>query len=130
MGSLWSIQNWRISYMEAAINKESKRLNDEVAKQNRINSYSNIDIQMQKYINKLLLVIYAVLFLLLLLSLFLNREGSSLITSIIVAAFFLVYPFSMSFIGTNLTNMFVSLKNTFYKGNALIMYKPSTQATY
>ncbi len=106
----------------------------EVASENektkRIAEYSDTDVLLQIYINRVLLLIYAVLYLLLLLSLYVHREETPIAISIIIALFFLAYPFFIDFVGTNLSSMFVSLKNTFYTGNALIMYKPSDKATY
>lgn len=112
--------------MEKAVDE----IKEENAKTERINAYSETDIMLQIYINRVLLLIYAVLYILLLLSLYIHRGESSIITSILVALFFLVYPFFVDFIGENLKNMFVSLKNSVYTGNALFMYKPKTTATY
>jgi hypothetical protein len=112
--------------MDAAV----KEIEEENAKTARINTYAETDVMLQIYINRVLLLIYAVLYLLLLLSLYIHRGESSLIISIIVALFFLAYPFFVDFIGQNVTNMFITLKNAVYSGNALFMYKPKTTATY
>lgn len=120
--------------MEAAvisnILEQTNQAEDENTKNKRLIIYSDTDIWLQKYINRILLVIYAVLYLLLLLSLFIHREESSLIVSIIVAIFFLAYPFFIDLIGQYITGMFISLKNTLYSGNALFLYKPKKTVTY
>lgn len=107
-----------------------KEVTEENDKNKRIVEYSDTDVLLQIYVNRIMLVIYAVLYLLLLLSLYIHREESSLVVGVVVALFFLAYPFLIDFIGNNLTSMFVSLKNKFYTGNALIMYKPADKATY
>jgi len=113
-------------YMDAII----QEVKDENEKTKRIADYSDSDVLLQIYINRVLLFIYAVLYLLLLLSLYIHREETPYVIIIIVALFFLAYPFFIDFVGTNITSMFVKLKNMFYTGNALIMYKPADKATY
>lgn len=107
-----------------------QEVKDENEKTKRIADYSDSDVLLQIYINRVLLFIYAVLYLLLLLSLYIHREETPYVIIIIVALFFLAYPFFIDFVGTNITSMFVKLKNMFYTGNALIMYKPADKATY
>ncbi len=116
--------------MEKALIEIKQEVEEDNAKNKRIIDYSETDILLQKYINRILLVIYAVLYLLLLLSLFIHRAESSIIISAVVAVFFLAYPFFINIIGEYITSMFITLKNTLYSGNALFLYKPKTTATY
>ena len=102
-------------------------LNDDTSKNSRLNTYLAEDQAVVLYFNRILLLSYIVIYVFVLLSLYLNRAKTPLISTIAIAVVFFAFPFFIDTISKNIYYEFLNIMQLLYKGNSVYLYKPPTK---
>lgn len=79
------------------------------------------------YINRMLLFVYGVAYLLMLFSLFVHRASAGIGFIIVMIVVFFLFPFVIDGISKYMYDQFISAMQLIYRGNALYLYKPPTK---
>ena len=79
------------------------------------------------YINRMLLFVYGVAYLLMLFSLFVHRASAGIGFIIVMIVVFFIFPFVIDGISKYMYDQFISAMQLIYRGNALYLYKPPTK---
>jgi len=109
------------------IQKIITQLADDTSKNTRLNTYFAEDQATVLYLNRILLLTYIVIYFFLLMSLFLNREKTPLVSIIIIAVVFFAFPFFIDNVSKYMYSRFLELMQLLYKGNSVYLYKPPTK---
>ena len=106
------------------IKKEIDSLTDSTSKNLRLNTYSSEDQAMVLYLNRIMLLSYIVIYVFVLLSLYLNRETTSIATTVSIAVIFAALPYFIDLISKYMYYRFLNVMQLLYKGNSVYLYKP------
>lgn len=118
------------------LKKENSKLESKLRKKqsdlrvyDRVNFYYSQDEVMFVYIQKLLTILYVVIYLFFMFFLYSNQEKYSRPMSILYLVFFLLLPFTFHLISRFLYNLFLMVLQVFNNGNAAYLYSkvPSEQ---
>ena len=85
---------------------------------NRLGYYFGQDQATMIYVNQIMLILYYIVFLILALSFYLNRELYSIFLIVICLVLFGLLPFVIKFITNYSYERFLDLSHMFYNGNA------------
>lgn len=106
------------------IKKEINSLTTSTTTNSRANTYFLEDKALALYINRMLLFVYAVAYLLMLFSLFIHRESAGILFIVSMIVVFLIFPFFIDGITKYMYDRFIDAMQLIYKGNAMYLYKP------
>ena len=106
------------------LQKEINSLIDSTTKNTRLNTYFAEDQAMVLYLNRILLLTYIVIYVFVLLSLYLNRATTPIITTISIAVIFAALPYFIDLISKYMYYRFLNIMQLLYKGNSVYLYKP------
>ncbi len=106
------------------LKKEIDSLTNSTSTNSRINAYFLEDKALAIYINRVLLLVYGVAYLLMLFSLFLHRESAGIIFIVAMIVTFSAFPFFIDGVSKYMYDRFINIMQLVYKGNALYLYKP------
>jgi hypothetical protein len=106
------------------IKKEIDSLTDSTSKNLRLNIYSSEDQALVLYLNRIMLLSYIVIYVFVLLSLYLNRETTSIATTVSIAVIFAALPYFIDLISKYMYYRFLNVMQLLYKGNSVYLYKP------
>jgi hypothetical protein len=106
------------------IQKEIDSLNNSTSKNTRLNTYYAEDQALVLYLNRILLVSYIVIYLVVLLSVYLNREETPIMTIISIVVIFAAFPFFIDIVSKYMYSKFLDIMHLLYKGNSVYLYKP------
>ena len=106
------------------IKTEINSLVDSTSKNTRLNTYFAEDQALVLYLNRILLLTYIVIYVFVLLSLYLNRATTPIITTISIAVIFAALPYFIDFISKYMYYRFLNIMQLLYKGNSVYLYKP------
>lgn len=112
------------------VKKEIDSLTDSTLTNSRTNAYFMEDKALAMYINRVLLLVYYVAYLLMLFSLFVHRGSAGIPFIIIMIVVFFIFPFVVDGISKYMYDQFISAMQLIYKGNALYLYKPPTKIDF
>jgi hypothetical protein len=108
---------------------ENDKLEEEIQKKqselrvyDRVNSYYTQDEVMFIYIQKLMTILYAVIYFFFMYFLYSNQEKYSRPKSILYLAIFALLPFTFHLISKFVYKLFLTILRTFNKGNAAYLY--------
>lgn len=85
---------------------------------NRLGYYFGQDQATMIYVNQIMLILYYIVFLILALSFYLNRESYSIFLIVVCLVLFGLLPFVIKFITNYSYEKFLDLSHMFYNGNA------------
>jgi hypothetical protein len=106
------------------IKKEINSVTNNTMTNSRTNTYFMEEKALALYINRVLLLVYGIAYLLMLFSLFIHRESAGISFIILMIVVFLLFPFFIDGITKYMYNQFISVMQLIYKGNAFYLYKP------
>jgi hypothetical protein len=106
------------------IKKEIDSLSDSTSKNSRLNTYFAEDQAIVIYFNRILLLTYIVIYVFVLLSLYLNRAKTPIITTVSIAVIFAALPYFIDLISKHMYYRFLNIMQLLYKGNSVYLYKP------
>ena len=106
------------------IKKEINSITNSTSTNSRTNSYFMEEKALALYINRVLLLVYGIAYLLMLVSLFIHRESAGISFIILMIVIFSLFPFFIDGITKYMYNQFISVMQLIYKGNAFYLYKP------
>jgi hypothetical protein len=106
------------------IKKELDSLTNSTSTNSRTNTYFMEEKALALYINRVLLLVYGIAYLLMLFSLFMHRESAGILFIILMIVIFSLFPFFIDGITKYMYNQFISAMQLIYKGNAFYLYKP------
>lgn len=104
-----------------AINAAITDITGEQAINNRKINYFGQDKYVNMYVNRIGLILYYIVFILLALSFYYNRESYSIVMIVISLIVFALLPFVIKYITRFAYEQFLGLLKVFYKGNALYL---------
>jgi hypothetical protein len=104
-----------------AIDSTIRDITGEQALSNRKVIYFDQDKYINLYVNRIGVILYYIVFILLALSFYLNRESYSIIVIVISLIIFALLPFVIKYITRFAYEQFLGLLKMFYKGNALYL---------
>ena len=104
-----------------AINEVINNITEEQELNNRKINYFGQDKYINLYVNRVGIILYYIVFILLALSFYLNRESYSIIMIVISLILFALLPFVIKYIANFAYEQFLGLLKLFYKGNALYL---------
>lgn len=104
-----------------AINAAITDITGEQAINNRKINYFGQDKYVNMYVNRIGLILYYIVFILLALSFYYNRESYSIVMIVISLIVFALLPFVIKYITRFAYEQFLGLLKLFYKGNALYL---------
>jgi hypothetical protein len=107
------------------IKKEINSLTNSTSTNSRTNTYFMENKALALYINRILLFVYGVAYLLMLFSLLIHRESAGIPFIILMIVVFSLFPFFIDGISKYMYDRFISAMQLIYKGNAMYLYKPS-----
>ena len=100
-----------------SINFAIDEIKDEQNRNNRHSYFFSQDNYINVYRNRVALILYYIVFILLALSLYLNRESYSIVMIVVLLIIFAVLPFVIKYITRFAYNQFLNLLKLFYDGN-------------
>ena len=106
------------------IKTEINSLVDSTSKNTRLNTYFAEDQAIVIYFNRILLLTYIVIYVFVLLSLYLNRAKTPIITTVLIAVIFAALPYFIDLISKYMYYRFLNIMQLLYKGNSVYLYKP------
>jgi len=106
------------------IKNEIDSLTDTTSKNLRLNTYSSEDQALVLYLNRIMLLSYIVIYVFVVLSLYLNRETTSIATTVSIAVIFAALPYFIDLISKHMYYRFLNIMQLLYKGNSVYLYKP------
>jgi hypothetical protein len=106
------------------VKKEINSITNNTLTNSRTNTYFMEEKALALYINRVLLLVYGIAYLLMLFSLFIHRESAGISFIILMIVVFLLFPFFIDGITKYMYNQFISVMQLIYKGNAFYLYKP------
>lgn len=109
------------------VKKEIDNLTNSTSTNSRTNTYFMEDKALAMYINRMLLFVYGVAYLLMLFSLFVHRASAGIGFIIVMIVVFFLFPFVIDGISKYMYDQFISAMQLIYRGNALYLYKPPTK---
>lgn len=104
--------------------EENSKLTETGLLSTRINDYKKEDSAFAVLMYKIMLVAYALMYLVFIWALISYREKVGIPLAILLAIVFALYPFTMDFVANFMYNKFTELIHYFDKGNAMFLYKP------
>jgi hypothetical protein len=104
-----------------AIDAAITDITEEQSINNRKNNYFSQDKYVNMYVNRIGLILYYIVFILLALSFYYNRESYSIVMIVISLIVFALLPFVIKYITRFAYEQFLGLLKVFYKGNALYL---------
>lgn len=104
-----------------AINAAITDITGEQAINNRKINYFGQDKYVNMYVNRIGLILYYIVFILLALSFYYNRESYSIVMIVISLIVFALLPFVIKYITRFAYEQFLGLLKVFYKGNVLYL---------
>ena len=104
-----------------AINEVINNITEEQELNNRKINYFGQDKYINLYVNRVGIILYYIVFILLALSFYLNRESYSIIMIVISLILFALLPFVIKYITNFAYEQFLGLLKLFYKGNSLYL---------
>jgi hypothetical protein len=113
----------------ANLEAELQKKQSELRLYDRVNSYYSQDEVMFVYIQKLLTILYIVIYFFFIYFLYSNQEKYSMPMSIMYLLIFLLLPFTFHLISRFLYKLFLTILYAFNNGNATYLYSrvPSDQ---
>jgi hypothetical protein len=102
-----------------AIDKAIVEVESKTNINNRLEYVFSQKLLMARYVNQIMFYVYYVVFALLALSLYLNRESYNLIVIILLLLMFGFLPFIIGFITRFAYHRFLDLAHIFYSGNVM-----------
>ena len=113
----------------ANLEAELQKKQSELRLYDRVNSYYSQDEVMFVYIQKLLTILYVVIYFFFIYFLYSNQEKYSMSISIMYLLLFLLLPFTFHLISRFLYKLFLTILHAFNNGNAAYLYSkvPSDQ---
>jgi hypothetical protein len=90
----------------------------------RAESYFSEDKALVLYINKMMIFMYIIIYLVLLFGLYMNYAETTPIKIGIIVVIFTAIPFTIDFLSKFLYKRFHEILQFFYKGNSLYLYTP------
>jgi hypothetical protein len=102
-----------------AIDKAINEVESKTNINNRLEYVFSQKLLMAKYVNQIMFYVYYVVFALLALSLYLNRESYNLIVIILLLLMFGFLPFIIGFITRFAYHRFLDLAHLFHSGNVM-----------
>jgi|LauGreDrversion4_2_1035121.scaffolds.fasta_scaffold142445_2 hypothetical protein len=113
----------------ANLEAELQKKQSELRLYDRVNSYYSQDEVMFVYIQKLLTILYVVIYFFFIYFLYSNQEKYSMSISIMYLLLFLLLPFTFHVISRFLYKLFLTILHAFNNGNAAYLYSkvPSDQ---
>jgi hypothetical protein len=112
-----------------AIDNAINEINSTAITNNRRGYYFSQDKTILIYVNKVLLILYYIIFIVFAVSLYLNRESYSIISIVIILILFGLLPYIIKYITRFAYNKFLDLAHLFYKGNVRYLGPPADTAT-
>ena len=106
------------------LQKEIDALINSTTVNSRTNTYFAEDNMLLFYVNRMLFVVYIGIYLALLFSIYSNRQSTSMVMTIIIAAVFLLLPYAIDGISRFMYAKFINAMHLLYKGNAFFLYEP------
>lgn len=106
-----------ISQKVKSINFAIDEIKSEQNRNNRHSYFFSQDNYINVYRNRIALILYYIVFILLALSLYLNRESYSIVMIVVLLILFAVLPFVIKYITRFAYNQFLNLLKLFYDGN-------------
>ena len=110
--------------INANLQTDVNSLNDSTLLNSRINTYSLEDQALALYLNRILLIVYVIIYGFVLFSLYLNRAKTSILTMVAITITFFALPFFIDTISKYMYHRFLDIMQLLYKGNSLYLYKP------
>lgn len=101
-----------------AIDQAINQINSTSMTNNRIGYYFSQDKTILIYVNKVLFILYYVVYIVFAVSFYLNRESYSPISIVIILVLFGLLPYIIQYITKFAYERFLNLAHLFYKGNA------------
>lgn len=111
----------QLEIANAELDKELERVTNEANKSERVNDYAEQDDVMLIYIQKILFVLYAIIYIIMVYMLYVNPETSKVYFGIMVVLFALV-PFVFWLVGKYFSDVLLKIVKIFIKGNANYLY--------
>jgi hypothetical protein len=106
-----------ISQKVKSINFAIDEIKNEQNRNNRHSYFFSQDNYINLYRNRIALILYYIVFILLALSLYLNRESYSIVMIVILLIIFALLPFVIKYLTRFAYNQFLNLLKLFYDGN-------------
>ena len=106
-----------ISQKVTSINYAIDEIKSEQNRNNRHSYFFSQDNYINVYRNRVALILYYIVFILLALSLYMNRESYSIVMIVVLLILFAVLPFVIKYITRFAYNQFLNLLKLFYDGN-------------
>ena len=90
---------------------------------NRLEYVFSQKLLMAQFVNKILFYVYYVVFILMALSLYLNREKYGMVVSVLILLLFGLLPFIIGFITRFAYHRFLDLAHVFHSGNVMYVQR-------
>ena len=107
----------------ANLEKELKTKQNEINKYDRVNTYYSQDEVMIVYIQKILTILYLVIYMFFVYFLYSNQDKYNIFISILFLIIFAALPFVFQFISKFFFQTFLKILHGFNAGNAAYLYR-------
>jgi uncharacterized RDD family membrane protein YckC len=108
----------------AKLEKANQELVDDSKVKDKVSEFSKTDSAFIVLVYKICLVLYSIIYLVLLYTLYVYKDAIGIPTMIIIAVMFAMLPFFIDGIAAYAYGILMKLIHLVYKGNSMFLYKP------
>ena len=106
------------------VNEEIKSVTTNKDKSERLEYYSAQNEALLIYVRKILFILYYIVFVMMVITLYMKRQQLSLIFVGIILVFFGIFPYIVDYVATYAYYRWLDIMHYFYAGNAAYLYQP------